>query len=817
MTGKNKHVNIKSPDTVISGGIMIAHINANKEEQTILEHLFGVANKAKNKGKYIGLENLLYLTGLLHDLGKGSQAYEVYIRKAVEDPLSVHKGEIDHSTAGGKYIFDNYYNGNQIQRITAQLISIAIASHHGLFDCININGINNFTRRTNKTFEIHYEEVLSNCINTILKTNNLEKLFEKSFKESKEIFIKIKNSITADMNDNNCSFFLLSCFERMILSILVDSDWSDTSEFMNERIITHSIDDNELHEIWEKMQLNLNNHINGFKIDNKISLLRKSISDECYEFGKNSGGIYCLPIPTGGGKTLSGLRYAIEHAKVNLKNRIIYVAPYLSILEQNANEYRKALGSDDYILEHHSNIIIDDADNEYRYLRETWDSPIILTTMVQFLEVLFSGRMQSIRRMNQLANSVIIIDEIQSLPIKCVSIFNLMMNFLSRICNTTIILCSATQPLLGEVNKNILYGQPVNITKNIEQRFIDFKRTSIINSIVQGGYNTDELAKFVMSKMDSVGSCLIILNTKTAVKNLHIKLKEVLKLNNLDIKLVQLTTYMCAEHRSNIIEDLKKELGRQKVICISTQLIEAGVDISFQCVIRSLAGLDNIAQAAGRCNRNGELEMGNVFVINYRDENVSKLKDIKEAQRATQKIFDKIEDDSIYAKYDLLSPKMINLFYEIYFYNRKDEMDYTIKDSNTTILDLLDKNPVGSLAYQERNGESIPIILKQAFGYAGQEFEVIDSNTIGILIPYKNGKEYIDIIRESNDFIEIKRELKKMQRYTVNMYNNDMMIEKLKARNAIDDSVLDGNVLILREGFYDEVIGVSDEMEDLIM
>lgn len=795
---------------------MIAHINKNKEEQTILEHLIGVANKAKSKGKYIGLENLLYLTGLLHDMGKGSQAYEVYLRKAVEDSLSVHKGEVDHSTAGGKYIFDNYYNGNQIQRITTQLISIAITSHHGLYDCINISGINNFTRRMNKTEEIHYEEVLSNCIGTILKTNNLDALFEKSLEESKEIFIKINNIIT-DMKGDNCSFFLLNCLERMILSILVDSDWSDTSEFMNEQIITHSIDDNELHKIWDKMQKNLNNHIDGFEVGEKISLLRKSISDECYEFGKNSGGIYCLPIPTGGGKTLSGLRYAIEHAKVNVKNRIIYVAPYLSILEQNANEYRKALKLDDYILEHHSNIIIDDADNEYRCLRETWDSPIILTTMVQFLEVLFSGRMQSIRRMNQLANAVIIIDEIQSLPIKCVSIFNLMMNFLSRICNTTIILCSATQPLLGEVDKNILYGQPVNITKNIEQQFKDFKRTTIINSIVQSGYNTDELAKFAMSKMDSVGNCLIILNTKTAVKNLHIKLKEVLKLNNLDVKLIQLTTYMCAEHRSNIIEDLKKELGSQKVICISTQLIEAGVDISFQCVIRSLAGLDNIAQAAGRCNRNGELEMGNVFVINYRDENVSKLKDIKEAQRATQKIFDKIENDSTYAKYDLLSPKMMNLFYEIYFYNRKDEMDYTIKDSNTTILDLLDNNFVGSLAYQERNSEQIPIILKQAFRYAGQEFEVIDSNTIGILIPYKNGKKYIDIIKESNDFIEIKRELKKMQRYTVNMYKNDVMIEKLKARNAIDDSVLDGNVLILRKGFYNEVIGVSDEMEDLIM
>lgn len=794
---------------------MIAHISYSGNEQTVIEHIIGVANKATVKGKYIGLENLLYLTGLLHDMGKGTRIFEDYIRKAAEDSSSVRRGELDHSTAGGKYIYENFYKDTQIQKITAQLISIAITSHHGLYDCIDINGKNNFVRKMNKNEEIYYEEVLNNC-KTTLKTYDLEELFKRSLNEAKEIFIKIKD-ITSDMNDNTCSFFLLSCLERLILSVLVDADWTDTSEFMNEQNVTCNTDESKLHEIWKNMQLYLDNRINELSYDNKVSLLRKSISDECYEFGKNGSGVYCLPIPTGGGKTLSGLRYAIEHSKINNKSRIIYVAPYLSILEQNANEYRKALGSGEYILEHHSNIILDEADSTYKYLRETWDSPIILTTMVQFLEVLFSGRMQSIRRMNQLANSVIIIDEIQSLPIKCVSIFNLMMNFLSRVCNATIVLCSATQPLLGQVDKNILYSQPINITKNIEQQFENFKRTKIINSMIQGGYNTEELSEFVLSKINNVDNCLIILNTKSAVKNLFSELSRKINEENIDVELVQLTTYMCAEHRNDVIKSLKEKLGNRRVICISTQLIEAGVDISFECVIRSLAGIDNIAQAAGRCNRNGEREIGYVYVINYKDENVSKLKDIKEAQRVTQKVFDKIESDLSYAQYDLLSPKMMNLYYEIYFYNRKNEMDYTIKESNTTILELLDMNPVGSKSYVERNGEDVPIIMKQAFDYAGQKFEVIDSNTIGLLVPYKNGKSYIDIIKNSRDFQEIKRQLRKMQRYTVNMYRNDLMIEKLKARNAIDDSALEGNILILREGFYDEVIGVSNEMEDLIM
>lgn len=794
---------------------MIAHINEAGLEQSLLEHLIGTANKAKYKGQKLSIGNIMFITGLLHDLGKNSKLFEDYLKKAVIDPSSVKRGEVDHSTAGGKFVYDKYYNENQIRKITAQIISAAIINHHGLNDMLDIEGVDNFGRRMNKCEEIKYFDVLKNSSDTIFKFFDLDKLFDLSFEEMKNISLAIKD-IVNDMEDKDSAFYIFGCLERLILSILIDSDRTDTAEFMNGLVLPSSNSVDDIYELWDKMIINLSMKIESFKGTDYISVLRKEISDECHQFSHNPTGIYCLPIPTGGGKTLSGLRYALEHAKKFSKEHIIYVAPYLSILEQNADEYRKALNINEHILEHHSNIVLDVEDDRYEYLKETWDSPIIMTTMVQFLDVLFSGNSQNIRRMNQLANSVVIIDEIQSLPIKCVSLFNVMMNFLSRICNTTVILCSATQPLLDDVKKKILYGKPKYMTIDVEKQFNDFKRTEIVDKTVRGGYNREELSEFVLGKMESNDNILIILNTKSSVRNLYSEIENKIKISKQHIEIVQLTTYMCAENRSDIINDLKIKLKSKKIICISSQLIEAGVDISFQCVVRALAGLDNIAQAAGRCNRNGEKELGYVYIINYKEENLSHLKDIKIAQESTQKILDDllIQKDS---NIDLLSPKLMNKFYEIYFYNRINEMNYTIKEKNTDMYDLLSINTVGKNAYKERNNNEYPLQLKQAFKYAAQNFEVIGNNTIGLIVPYKDNFDSINIVKNSYDIKEIKNELKKIQRYTVNLYKDDAMIKKLIGRNAIDNSILNGNILLLREGFYNEKTGVCDELEDLIM
>lgn len=792
---------------------MIAHINNEGLQQTVEDHLIMTARKAEENARTLNLSNTVFLAGMVHDIGKYSDDFFKYLLKATNEPSSVRRGEVDHSTSGGKLIYERYYNDNQLQMITAQLIAIAVTSHHGLYDSLNLEGEDVFTRRMNKSEEINYNEVFIRFSESIMKDYDIDKLYLKSKNEINDILSKIKE-IEMDMEDNKSLFFLISCLERIILSVLIDADHADTAEFMNNiKANEQSIKNTTI--LWKELKNNLDLRLSNFKSNDKISILRKTISDECEQFSINNTGIYCLSIPTGGGKTLSGLRYAIEHAIKHNKDHIVYVAPYLSILEQNADEYRNALNADEYILEHHSNVFIE-ADDRYDYLKETWDSPIILTTMVQFLNTLFSDSTQSIRRMNRLANSVIIIDEIQSIPIRCINLFNTMMNFLTKICNSTIILCSATQPLLGTTERKILYSFPKDITENAEKQFHDFKRTEIANSYKRGGYDIDDLTDFIMSKMNNLDNLLIILNTKSAVKNVYDKLQKIIKVNNYDIELVQLTTYMCAENRSDIVRRLKNILGKERVICISTQLIEAGVDISFQCVIRSLAGLDSIAQAAGRCNRNGETGLGYVYMINYKEENLSSLNDIKIAQDATLKVLDEFIDKEKSDALDLLSPKAMDMFYEIYFFKRMNEMNYTIKEKNTTIYDLLSTNPIGTKAYKERNNKLVPIQLKQAFKSAGENFQVIENNTVGLLVPYRDGKESIEIIKNSFNKKDIFRELKKMQRYTVNVYATDTVLKKLIARNAVDDSVLDGQILILREGFYDEKVGVCNGLEDLI-
>lgn len=803
-------------------GKMIARKKEDGKEQTIEAHLISVAEKSRKKGKDVGLENLMMLTGLLHDIGKGCLNFQEYLIKSINDPYSVNRGEVDHSTAGGKYIFEEFYNNNKYNKLTAQLISTAIISHHGVNDIVDVDGNDNYSKRMSKFEEISFKEVITNITDELLKKYDIDKLFAESLKEVESIYSNIIKIID-EMNDKKSQFFLFGCLERIILSILIDSDRTDAAQFeYGGNLLIEGIDEIEQFNMWTMLQNSLIKKMNSFDKNEKLYEIRNIISEECFKFSGNPTGIYCLPVPTGGGKTFSGLNFALEHAKKYKKSRIIYVSPFLSILEQNADEYRDALGNYEFILEHHSNIIIDDDkenDINYKYILESWQQSIILTTMVQFLNVLFKDKTNSIRRFNSLINSVIIIDEIQSLPIKCVSMFNVMMNFLNKICNSTIILCSATQPLLGQVDKPILYGKPKNMSYNIENKYKVFKRTQIIPSIVRGGYDCHEMAKFVIDKMRQNENVLIILNTKAAVRNLYNKLKSMIEDFGEKIEIVQLTTYMCAEHRSDTINNIKQNLLEKKLICISTQLIEAGVNISFQCVIRSLAGLDSIAQAAGRCNRNGEREIGHVYIVNYSDkeENISKLEDIKYAQDAAWPILDKYSETPEFYENDLLSTKAMNSYYERYFFDRKNQMNYTIKDKNTTIYDLLNVNPNGKDAYKERNGKNPELILKQAFKFAGQNFEVIDNNTVGLIVPYKNGVNSIEIILKSYDKYEIIREIKKMQRYTINLYRNDAVIKILEERNAIDSSVLDGHVLILREGFYDDSIGVSTELEDLIL
>lgn len=470
------------------------------------------------------------------------------------------------------------------------------------------------------------------------------------------------------------------------------------------------------------------------------------MSKTCLEKATLSTGIYTLSMPTGGGKTLASLRFALRHAQLHQKKRIIFIVPFTTIIEQNAQEVRDVLQAEDFVLEHHSNVIEESEPREdlsfeeYQTARklnaakDDWDIPIVFTTMVQFLETFYSGRSRSIRRLHNLANSILIFDEIQAVPIHCVSLFNEALNFLKNTCQTTSILCTATQPSLQYVRHNIkLDGE---LMENLPSIVEAFQRTTIKPLMKDKGWSTEELYGFIEERLKTSNNILVILNTKRAVKDLFEQF------HNGDIEVVHLSTGMCPAHRKQKLKDMREKLRKkEKFLCISTQLIEAGVDISFDCVIRSLSGLDSIAQAAGRCNRHGEVPLRDVYVINHAEESLNKLPTIKKGGECASYIMKDLQHNPTLFGGNLLSTASMTHYFKNFYQLFESKLNYPIPALQTTIYELLFRVDTDwNKDYLKGQGRQNPLAILASFRTAFSHFEVIDAKTQGILVPYGEGK-----------------------------------------------------------------------------
>ena len=643
-----------------------------------------------------------------------------------------------------------------------------------------------------------YDEIRQN-INDIFDESELRHLLEKSAEE----YSKVRNKIKAIRPIPEIFAFYLGMFERFMESVLIDADRTNTADFMSDSKTQKEFDTAVL---WENMHNQLECKLKSFehKTD-PISFQRRSISDRCAEFAKNDVGVCRLIVPTGGGKTLSSLRFAIDYCKANNMDKIIYVAPFMSILEQNGDEIREVAGEENF-LEHHSNIIQEittqEELSEYELRTEKWDSPVIATTMVQFFNSLFLGKTSSVRRMHRLSRAVIIIDEVQSVPLKCVNLFNLAINFLTKICGSTVVLCSATQPVFEELKYPLILDENSSMTGDYSQDFERFRRTRLVSQITKAGYTYDEAAGFCYDKYLESGSLLVVVNTKKSAAMLYelIKSKNETAANSDKAVIIHLSTNMCPQHRREIIASIRNmRKAKQRVVCITTQLIEAGVDISFDCVVRSLAGMDNAAQAAGRCNRNGEnASICPVYIINIREENLSKMGELKTAQSVSRLIIDN-------GKFtDLLSVDTMTAYYSKFYNEQKENLSYKVGDSNKseTLINLLSLN---KYRYNLRAKPELRYCA-QAFQTAGSVFKIIDENTEDIIVPYN--KEAEELILTLNSDItpqETVELLRTAQKYTVGVYPN--------LKKALDEvgalTKLKCGAIALNNGFYDASIGVT--------
>ncbi|MDE6905503.1 MAG: CRISPR-associated helicase Cas3' [Lachnospiraceae bacterium] len=804
-----------------------AHIaeDGSGREESVEEHTKKTAYLCREKGKRLRLPQVMSLCGILHDMGKNKQKFEDYISSDEREKRRL-RGSIPHASTGAKYIYDMCHDKGGNVQILTEMISYAVAAHHGMFDCVDAEQRDVFLKKVSQVED--YEEAQKNALKGYLFQYETEKIFEEALQEFalvwdrlngvlkklKPEFLKRENPREAF---SDCSFFLFSCLQRLLLSVLIDADWEATADFMSDVDTLEKqvyVDAGEVFREalcnYKEYMKNLGDSINSACLTEKEKEIlsgRNMLKEECREFAKYPAGIYCLPIPTGGGKTLSGLAYGLEYARNNPDTeRIIYVSPYISITEQNAKVFREAVGREAWVLEHHSSVVRGrkKEDEDYRSSRFSrleinWESPFICTTFVQFMNTLFSHKSESVRRMHRLANSVVIIDEVQSVPLKCIHTFNYMMNFLHAVCHTNVILCTATQPALEAAERPVCYSQPKYMISNARRWFTVFDRVNI--HIPQRGekYTLESLGDEIAGQALKYPSILVILNTKSAVGKLY----DILKEKNIDAE--YLTTNLCAQHRSDKIDGIKKKLhkGRESLVVVSTNLIEAGVDISFACVYRSMAGLDSLAQSAGRCNRNGEMEYGTLHVITLEGENTGNMRELLQSRDVTEEVFYEYQKSP--RQDSLLMPRWMDLYYKKLYAKASDEMDFPIKNLDTSIMELLSR---GFGLAEKRN------VMNQAYKTAGQAYQVIDDNSFGVIVPYKKGAEIIERIQEASDFAEIKECIRSAQRYTVSVRQN--LLEKYQGLIQPVSEKTPELYTIAAPGAYSQEKGITGEWEPLI-
>lgn len=730
-----------------------------RKKQQLHEHLSNTANLAKEFAGVFGCANTAYITGLLHDLGKYTAAFQDYLTRSLKGE-KVTKGEVIHSLQGAKYITESLKDS-----VIVDIIGNIIASHHGgLFDNITDGDRTLYIKTHKNDASINYEEA--------------KKIFSPSINES-EILSETRNICQISRTNNLNIHFMLHLLTKVLYSCLVDADRCDAA----------GLTPGNLKPDWAILIQHLENYLEGLPNKTVIDDIRSRISIQCKDMGSREPGVYTLSVPTGGGKTLSSLRFALEHAMLNGMKRIIYIIPYLSIIDQTSAKIREIFMDDELILEHHSNMELsnEEEDLHYQLLTSRWDSTIIVTTMVQFLETIYSNKASKLRKFHNMSEAVLIFDEVQSLPIKCIHLFNEAVNFLHTFGKSTVLLCTATQPDFNHTEKPILLSANPDIISITSEEMEVFERVHIKDE-TQSEMSYEDIAKLVKTQIEAGKSTLVILNTKIDAKKVFEQCKKI------ECEKAFLTTDLCPAHRLQVIERLRSNLApetKRLTICISTQLIEAGVDLSFDCVIRAKAGLDSIIQAAGRCNRNKEKETTQpVYVINVKDEDLSRLQEIKEGQNVTTRVFRE------YQNADLLSRETVAMFYKYYFFDQKRNMDFKIERMKTTIYNLLSDNLLGAIAYRDQNSETYSG-LPCAFKTAAELFSVIDGGQTGIVVPYGDSLKLVADFQNCLDPRNKFRILKQLQKYTVSVYSNTL----LKIEKAV--KTVDNTFYLLDPAYYD--------------
>lgn len=667
--------------------MLLAHgaTDEHPEGQSIEAHLKGTGELAETFAAEFGAAANGKLCGLAHDIGKYSDEFQLRLRGGKK---------VDHATAGAIECF----------KIKAAFEAVCVIGHH--------RGLPNVGHKDADTTES-------------------QTFFGRKLRaEQGGIPDYRKNwnghiALPQDYFRPSGRGFATAFYIRMLYSCLVDADYIDTETFMNGDAGRGNYE--PLSALCDKLTAYISKWNNPTR---EIDILRQKILNSCIEKASAPRGIFSLTVPTGGGKTVASMAFALNHAVANSMKRIIYVIPYTSIIEQNAKVFRDILGQEN-VVEHHSSVSYELSENadelEYRsaLATENWDAPVIVTTAVQFFESLYANRSSKCRKLHNIANSVIIFDEAQMIPSNNLRPCVAAIAELVRAYNATAVLCTATQPAIDEMLLEYSKKESVvELCPDVDGMFEKFRRTSFEK---EGRLTTDEL----VSRLESQQQVLCIVNTRKFAQEVYEALPSEGRFH--------LSTLMCPVHRKQKLDEIRERLKSGKTCrVVSTSLIEAGVDVDFPRVFREMAGLDSILQAAGRCNREGKRSAESSIVTVFESENkVNKLIAVnRDAAEETVR--------------DWTQPNTTSTI-ERYF---KAYRDFLRND---------DKSGVMTASEKGISGCGLP------FEWIAKEFKLIDQNTFAVYIPIGEGKELVSRLREGERSRGLYR---RAGMYSVSVYQN---------------------------------------------
>jgi len=682
--------------------------------QSLLDHLLGTA-KIAEACCYNIVNNWGYIVGLYHDVGKATKEFQ--------DRLINEQGHVDHSTIGAQYVYNLYKDHPEVGDLYALILAGIIAGHH--------SGLLDYTSVDRPSLKKRLTKEISKIDNIIDEKPELKFPF------------KIKD---------NKDLYKIYIFTKMLYSALVDADSLETEAFMTQSRTKIRNRSRKLSDLQEKF----NGYIGRFTDTSGINYWRHKVLNDCLEMANNEPGLYSLTAPTGIGKTISSMAFAINHACKYSKDRIIYVVPYTTIIEQNARIFTKIFRRPNVV--QHYNLY--DVMNEKKlssksklYLQlatENWDAPIIVTTNIQFFESFYHHKRSKLRKLHNITNSVVIFDEVQALPPDFLEPCAKVIEELCEQYSCTILLCTATQPV---VNNKILGLSTTEVVNKSEELFKELNRIKITNL---GRIDKEEL----IDRVRQHKQVMCIVHTRKLANELYKQLK--------GKHVYHLSTLMCPKHREEVFRKIRTALTRGwECKVITTQLIEAGVDIDFPVVYRIIDRLDSAMQAAGRCNRHNTLDYGEFILFSLG----SPPKTFSSAANISMNILDDEAE---------LSIKTVHKFFSKYFWAKSS----------------LDRKNILRDIYSS---------YKFQFETVSSKMRLIPDTQKAVLVPYDHtAKAVINKLQFAiKHGFSLRKLFKILQQYTVNVYEKeyDKLVE--------NDKLVVGEIAILKDGIYKSDVGID--------